>query len=984
MKERRKNNKEKNDNTSNGVIVVDDVVDDDDDNTSLITVLSSAHGRIRREQRDIRKRDLKKALKYGTYEKLAGDGSSLSYYHPAAASSSHLQHPKTTQCRWKIEYDGIIFITDSTRRIEITSYPVPQSTVSVDYQQRREHHRTQQFFTVADNYSSICTSHTIFVVDVSGSMNRQDIPLHRDRRTAAYTMIAIDYIAEQILTATETATKATTCSTDVISVIEFQDTATIVYKKEPISWILYNKILARRRTATNRSYHDRTLHQYQDENLVCDSNYLPALDRVQELLRWSSGTDTSDDDDEYEEYEDTHDDDDDCDHDDDHDHDHAGPEVSLVFISDGQPTDFQYDEDVSEEEVKQLLKERILALTTTTATARFSRKQQRLNHLLCIGFGNPLHDFSTLQAMVEAVNTNHNNNNNNNDNNNDTVAKFVYCNNIANSIGTAIASSLAESTTSSLSRIRTTTATLCNDDTNTNEVVLELSNIKRTDIQPESCGEMNTTNNWKSYRIIDHYVYDPSASSSVSPKNLLQYLGLPPGCIADNQHAIVARSMLQQHQNNKNNTVAAVAPEEEKEERLPPFIAINKYYIGNGAERIAYRCNLMNTKGEFRLGSMIGKETVFEQQQLSANCNVYLNYHQSFLTSQSLASYLANEFNKRLRNVLLSSSSFSGLGLRSSSTSYYHTRIPIITFLKCSVLVLDDPPTPSQVQTSSQHKNQQTHENHHRYILVEKQLNTTKFQWTKWNNNNGGIHDGKKLITTASTSTSTNTIPHPSRTTTMSGCPRLGIIKENKNDNASDDKDETKKNRWWCSDGANKDDNSIDYYDEDDDDNVYNDASRRSGASRCSSNHNSNTNNAVANKVKSFDELVPSDYLQAFSHFTYMFTNRKLLVCDLQGVYNTDIVPQPMYELTDPAIHYDDNNNNRGSTTYSDSSRIGRRILDFGRTDKGCKGIQEFFKTHKCTCICKMMQLCKKDTNWTKNWCADFKEDMSVGFYHPS
>jgi hypothetical protein len=47
----------------------------------------------------------------------------------------------------------------------------------------------------------------------------------------------------------------------------------------------------------------------------------------------------------------------------------------------------------------------------------------------------------------------------------------------------------------------------------------------------------------------------------------------------------------------------------------------------------------------------------------------------------------------------------------------------------------------------------------------------------------------------------------------------------------------------------------------------------------------------------------PSDYLQAFTHFTYGVTNQKVMVCDLQGVYDTDAVP-PKFELTDPAIHY--------------------------------------------------------------------------------
>jgi hypothetical protein len=46
----------------------------------------------------------------------------------------------------------------------------------------------------------------------------------------------------------------------------------------------------------------------------------------------------------------------------------------------------------------------------------------------------------------------------------------------------------------------------------------------------------------------------------------------------------------------------------------------------------------------------------------------------------------------------------------------------------------------------------------------------------------------------------------------------------------------------------------------------------------------------------------PADYLQAFAHFSCRLSNRKLLVCDLQGIYDDTAVP-PLFELTDPAIH---------------------------------------------------------------------------------
>jgi hypothetical protein len=96
----------------------------------------------------------------------------------------------------------------------------------------------------------------------------------------------------------------------------------------------------------------------------------------------------------------------------------------------------------------------------------------------------------------------------------------------------------------------------------------------------------------------------------------------------------------------------------------------------------------------------------------------------------------------------------------------------------------------------------------------------------------------------------------------------------------------------------------------------------------------------------------PADYLQAFTHFSYLFTGKQVMVCDLQGVLNTDRVP-PTFELTDPAIHY--------------SSTVGRRMV-FGHTDLGSEGMDRFFKTHKCSPVCKYMNLSHTNREWKRHW----------------
>jgi hypothetical protein len=78
---------------------------------------------------------------------------------------------------------------------------------------------------------------------------------------------------------------------------------------------------------------------------------------------------------------------------------------------------------------------------------------------------------------------------------------------------------------------------------------------------------------------------------------------------------------------------------------------------------------------------------------------------------------------------------------------------------------------------------------------------------------------------------------------------------------------------------------------------------------------------------------------QAFSCFSYHHSGKRFLVCDLQGVLDVNSSP-PCFELTDPVMHI--------------RSMTGRRGV-FGRTDRGPKGIDNFYKTHQCTELCRAL-----------------------------
>jgi Alpha-kinase family len=183
-----------------------------------------------------------------------------------------------------------------------------------------------------------------------------------------------------------------------------------------------------------------------------------------------------------------------------------------------------------------------------------------------------------------------------------------------------------------------------------------------------------------------------------------------------------------------------------------------------------------------------------------------------------------------------------------------------------------------------------------RGVLLEKMLETDRFRWTKWNDNAGTVGDRVAHIP----------IDVDYEMARINGSvPDLGVIEEGDYDDEESD-----------AEGEAED-----------------------GEGLSTTRHHQNS------------EIEPSEYLQAFTHFTYLFTNKKVMVCDLQGVYNDHIVP-PTFQLTDPAIHY----------------RSTKREMVFGRTDKGQKGMQLFFSTHKCTPICKFLSLTGKNKQWRKQW----------------
>ena len=182
--------------------------------TSAMTFLPSNHGRQRREQRNIGVRALKAALKYGTRTRTSVPG------------------------RSKYIYNGITFIVNDATKREITSFATaldlpPRHISNAMYEKhawarRQIHERPDEF----------CKSHSVILVDISGSMRNSDVQSARSRLGAVWHALCEDFIKNRIETGNAGAA-------DAISIILMGETAQLhpYLHNVPTDWVTYNQVL---------------------------------------------------------------------------------------------------------------------------------------------------------------------------------------------------------------------------------------------------------------------------------------------------------------------------------------------------------------------------------------------------------------------------------------------------------------------------------------------------------------------------------------------------------------------------------------------------------------------------------------------------------------------------------------------------------------------------------------------------------------------
>lgn len=210
--------------------------------TSAITFVETTHGRLRREQRSIDKKDLQSAIKHGSrrssYPRPNGD--------PTAV----------------YKYNDIVYVVNERTREEITCYarPLQLDCVPISQAMLLAHERAASRI---QRDLSCWTSNTVIVVDTSGSMREGDVWGIRSRLGAVWVSIALDFLAARL-------ESGEAGPTDVLSIITMEEEPRMVVDEEPCTWVLYNKLVS----------------VYSDNDVPARGHgpFLPSLKLAQELL----------------------------------------------------------------------------------------------------------------------------------------------------------------------------------------------------------------------------------------------------------------------------------------------------------------------------------------------------------------------------------------------------------------------------------------------------------------------------------------------------------------------------------------------------------------------------------------------------------------------------------------------------------------------------------------------------------------------------
>mmetsp|Transcript_806 Transcript_806/g.1651 ORF Transcript_806/g.1651 Transcript_806/m.1651 type:complete len:716 (-) Transcript_806:901-3048(-) len=249
--------------------------------TATSTLLSAVHDRQRREERGIEKIDLQRARRYGMKED-AKNGR-VKYTHGGVV---FIYCPRRNRAvtSWKVKDSSESSGTKVATPILLDKYDFGSQVILED--KVRIHNSLAHQMNDSSKVQAKWTSHSVLVVDMSGSMRRDDVNGARCRSDGVWMALARDYVKKPL----EDGTRS---HFDLISIIVMKDDgATVIFQHQPTTWVLYNKLIDMREWSTYKP----SGHGY----------YIPAIDEAEALLTSNANASCS---------------------------------LSLLFFSDGSPSD---------------------------------------------------------------------------------------------------------------------------------------------------------------------------------------------------------------------------------------------------------------------------------------------------------------------------------------------------------------------------------------------------------------------------------------------------------------------------------------------------------------------------------------------------------------------------------------------------------------------------------------------------------------------
>ena len=292
--------------------------------TAASTLISGVHDRQRREERGIEKIDLQRARRYGMKE-------------------------DARHGMFKYTYGGVVFIYNPKTKTAVTSYPVKGASkksgtkvttpimlerhnfgsAAANIDQKRTHDDLARLLRSSEKMRAGWRSHSVLVVDMSGSMRNDDVNGARCRSDGVWMALARDYVKNQLKSGLRD-------TKDLVSIIIMKEDAEVIVLCEPTTWVLYNKLI--------------DMREWNKLRPSGPGNYLPSIEKAESLLTSNAN---------------------------------AGCALSLLFFSDGRPSDPAGDRPLIVDKIGKL-------------ASKFGRRLS----ISCIGMAEPTEDFSTLNDMV--------------------------------------------------------------------------------------------------------------------------------------------------------------------------------------------------------------------------------------------------------------------------------------------------------------------------------------------------------------------------------------------------------------------------------------------------------------------------------------------------------------------------------------------------------------------------------------------------------